>query len=443
MNQTVSFSGGFRPGRLSANRATVLSVLDVGSSKICCMIARLTPQPISSVLPGRSHSIEVLGFGYQRSRGIKSGVVVDMDAAETAIRQAVDSAERSAGLTVDSLLLSVSAGRFSSETFSSSVLLDGREVEATDIREVLASGCEQVAQDGRTILHALPIGYALDSQTGIRDPEGMVAGELGVDMHVVSADASPLRNLELCINRSHLSLDGIVASPYASGLASLVDDEARMGCACIDMGGGTTTVSIFLNNELVFTDAIALGGQHVTMDLARGLSSAVNDAERLKVLHGTALILRDDDGETVSINSVGDGAAPQNIQIPLSLVSRIIRARVEETFEMIRDRVARSGFAGAIGRRVVLTGGASQLSGVADVASQILGANIRLGRPMGVTGLPKTAKGPAFSASAGLLIYPQICEREFTGRSSMASRMLSAANGGPFAKVGRWLRESF
>ncbi|MEL6947030.1 MAG: cell division protein FtsA [Pseudomonadota bacterium] len=443
MSAAPIFSGGFRPGRLSTNRSSILSVLDVGSSKICCMIARLTPRNESEVLPGRSHAIEVLGFGYQRSGGIKSGVVVDMEAAETAIRQAVDSAERSSGLTVDSLLLCVSAGRLTSGTFSSSILMDGREVENRDIRSVLAAGCDQLAEDGRMILHALPIGYGLDGQTGIRDPEGMVAMELGVDMHVVSADASPLRNLELSINRAHLSLDGIVATPYASGLASLVDDEARMGCACIDMGGGTTTISIFLNNALVFTDAIAIGGHHVTMDLARGLSTPIHDAERLKVLHGSAQILRDNDADTVNVNRVGEDGGSQQSQIPLSLVSRIIRARVEEIFEMLRDRVVRSGFAGAIGNRVVLTGGASQLTGLSGVASDLLGANIRLGRPMGLLGLPKTAKGPAFSAAAGLLIYPQMSEREFSGRSSVASRMLTAAQGGPFAKMGRWLRESF
>ena len=200
------------------------------------MIAKLRPVGGSQVLPGRSHSIEILGFGHQRSRGIKSGVVVDMDEAEKALRLAVDGAERSAGLTVDSLILSVSAGRLSSDTFSSSIVLGGREIEAADVQSVLAAGHEHARRDDRSTLHALPIGYTIDQEHGIQDPVSMVGQELGVDMHVVSADLAPLRNLENCINRSHLSVDGMVAAPYASGLAALVDDEARMGCACIDMG---------------------------------------------------------------------------------------------------------------------------------------------------------------------------------------------------------------
>ncbi|CAG0911224.1 unnamed protein product, partial [Cyprideis torosa] len=185
-----------------------------------------------------------------------------MDEAEKAIRLAIDSAERSAGVTVDSLILAVSAGRIGSDTFSSSITIGGREVERNDIRRVLAAGHDHAARDDRATLHALPIGYTLDQEHGIDDPISMMGDELGVDMHVVSADRAPLHNLESCINRSHLSVEGMVAAPYASGLAAMVDDEARMGCACIDMGGGTTSVSIFLGGRLVFADAVAVGGSH-------------------------------------------------------------------------------------------------------------------------------------------------------------------------------------
>ena len=262
-------------------------------------------------------------------------------------------------------------------------------------------------------------------------------------MHVVSADLAPLRNLENCINRSHLSVDGMVAAPYASGLAALVDDEARMGCACVDMGGGTTTVSIFLNGRLVFADAVAVGGNHVTMDLARVLSTPVADAERLKVLHGRAMPAQMDEGEMVSVPPIGDDPHAMPHQISIAQVSQIIRPRIEETFEFVRDRINRSGFAGAVGRRIVLTGGASQLSGVSEVATRILDANIRLGRPMGIAGLPKTAKGPAFSAVAGLLIYPQIAGIEYVERSSGAVKLLANSGGGAFSRMGRWLKESF
>lgn len=429
-----------RFGKLPTGKPAVISVLDVGSSKICCMIARLRPCEDSSILPGRSHKVEVLGMGYQRSQGIKSGVVVDMEAAERAIRLAIDSAERESNMTVDSLIVSVSAGRISSQTFSSDVDLFGREVRAADISAVLAAGYNHCKDDERETLHALPIGYTLDGEQNISDPQSMVGNKLGVDMHVVSVDAAPIRNLELCINRAHLFVDGMVAAPYASGLAALVDDEARLGAACIDMGAGTTTISIFLNGNLVFADAVAVGGNHVTMDLARCFSIRVNDAERLKVLHGTASVPQSEHSETLTIPSIEDAGPP--VQMTVAQCAQVIRPRVEETFEMVRERINRSGFANVIGRRVVLTGGASQLSNVSDVASSVLDANVRLGRPLGISGLPNNGKGPGFSAAAGMMIFPQVASNEFVSGLPRIGT-LGNQNTGTFARMGRWVRESF
>ncbi len=432
-----------RVGRLSTNKSAIVSVLDVGSTKISCMIARLRPRSGVDVLPNRSHSIEVLGFGYQRSRGMKSGVVVDMDEAEKALRLAVDAAENSAKMPVESLIVSVSSGRLGSETFSSGIALNGHEVEPSDIRSVLAAGHRNAVRDQRAILHALPIGYSIDLEHGIREPLGMVGAELGVDMHLVSCDAAPLRNLENCINRSHLRVDGMVAAPYASGLSALVEDETQMGCACIDMGGGTTTVSIFLNGQLVFADAIAVGGNHVTMDIARLLSMRVSDAERLKVLHGKASPAQVDESELIAVPPIGDDGHVMPDQVSVAQLAQFIRPRVEETFELIRDRINRSGFAGAVGRRIVLTGGASQLVGISEVATRVLSANIRLGRPMGISGLPKTAKGAAFSTAAGLLIYPQVAGSEYADRTSRTANLVAHSSGGSLSRMTRWLKESF
>ena len=192
----------------------------------------------------------MIGIGHQKSRGVKSGVVVDLDRAEQAIRLAVDAAERMAGLTVDSLIVNLAAGRLKSETFSATINLGGHEVDEADIKRVLAAGAKQALKAEREVVHSLPIGFSLDGERGVRDPRGMVGDTLGVDMHVLTGDAAPLRNLELCINRSHLSVERMVATPYASGLAALVDDELEMGAACIDMGGGTTTISVFCRRQV-------------------------------------------------------------------------------------------------------------------------------------------------------------------------------------------------
>jgi cell division protein FtsA len=423
-------------------RSQIVSILDVGTSKICCLIARLTPCEPGEALPGRTHSVEVLGIGHQRSRGIKSGVVANLDAAEQAIRQAVDAAERMAGVTVQSLIVNLSSGRLTSENYSANVALSGPVTEG-DIGRVLAAGRRHSVTEGRSVIHSLPIGYSLDADSGIADPRGMLGQRLGVDMHVVSAESPPLRNLELCINRCHLSIETVVATPYASGLAALADDEAELGCACIDFGGGTTTIAVFMKGQFVHTDAVAIGGQHITVDVARGLSARLEDAERLKTMYGSALPGISDERDFLSVPPLGDDEEDEGPNsVPRSALTRIIRPRVEEILELVRDRLNSSGFASLVGRRMVLTGGASQLTGLAEAARRILARNVRLGRPLGIAGMPELAKGPAFSTAVGLLIYPQVAEMEQFDRG-YETYFAKTGTGGYLARVGDWLRESF
>ncbi|MGF0538576.1 cell division protein FtsA [Agrobacterium sp. ES01] len=427
---------------LSSKRMQIVSVLDIGSTKVVCMIGRLTPCKESDVLPGRTHSVEIIGIGHQRSRGVKCGVIADLDAVESVIRNAVDAAERMAGLTIDSLIVNVSAGRLGSDVYTATIDLGGQEVEAGDLRKVLVAAGQQSQNNDRAVLHSLPTGFMLDGERGVRDPLGMYGDALGVDMHVVTAERAALKNLELCINRAHLSVEGVVATPYASGLAALVDDEVELGCAAIDMGGGTTTISVFAEGKLIHTDAIGLGGHHVTTDLARGLSTRIEDAERLKVVHGSALSTAADERDVIAVPPIGEDDRDLPSQVSRALISRIIRARIEETLELIRDRIQKSGFSPVVGKRIVLTGGASQLTGLPEAARQILARNVRIGRPMGVSGLPAAAKGPAFSTAVGLMIYPQVADLEtHAGQNGLFSPF---ANGnGRIARVGQWLRESF
>jgi cell division protein FtsA len=292
------------------------------------------------------------------------------------------------------------------------------------------------------VMHSLPIGYSLDGNRGMHDPIGMLGETLGVDMHVVTADEAPLRNLELAINRCHLEVETVVATPYASGLAALVDDEAELGVACIDMGGGTTTLSIFHGGEFVHADAIAVGGQHVTLDVARGLSTNLADAERIKARHGSALPSISDEKDILTIPPVGEDERDHPNTVPRSALTRIIRPRVEETLELTREMLTKSGFSGEVGKRVVLTGGASQLTGLAETARRMFGRNVRLGRPLGVAGLPEAAKSPAFAAAVGLAIYPQVAQIE-QFRARRPSLLSMTGTDGYFARVGRWIKDSF
>ena len=425
----------------ASRRSGILTVLDVGSSKVCCVVAKLKPREDGNLLRGRSHRIQVIGIGHQKSHGVKSGVVIDLDRAEHAIRLSVDAAERMAGLTVDSLIVNMTAGRLKSETFNATINLGGHEVDENDIKRVLAAGAKQALKSEREVMHALPVGFSLDGERGVRDPRGMIGDTLGVDMHVMTGDSAPLRNLELAINRSHLSVERMIATPYAAGLAALVDDELEMGAACIDMGGGTMTISVFSEGKFVYGDSIPVGGNHVTLDLAKGLSTSLEAAERLKVMHGSALPGSADDRDLVTIQPIGEeGEAPQ--QIPRSVMTRIIRARIEETLELLRERLNKSGYGNVVGKRVVLTGGASQLAGMPEAARRVLGRNVRVGRPLGVAGLPEAAKGPAFSTAVGLMIYPQVAS--FESRSTFGvSRFKMTGTGGRLHRMGQWLRDSF
>ncbi|MCV6548120.1 MAG: cell division protein FtsA [Cohaesibacter sp.] len=426
---------------LNQKRSSIITILDIGSSKVCCIIARLSPRPSGEALRYRTHHVQVLGFGLHQAKGMKSGVIVDLDQAENSIRLAVDAAERQADITVESLIVNVSCGRLSSDTLSATVSLNGHEVDDADIRRVLHAGAEHLLTVDRSVVHSMPIGYSLDGGKGIRDPRGMLGDELAVDMHVVTAQSAPLKNLELCVNRCHLEVEMMVATPYASGLACLVDDEAELGVACVDMGGGTTTLSIFMDGQFVHSDAIAIGGTHVTMDLARGLSTRLADAERIKTLHGSALLSLSDDQELVAVPPVGDDDRDLLNQVPKAALTRIIRPRVEEILELVRDRLQASGFSSHVGRRVVLTGGASQLTGIPETARRMLGRNVRLGRPLGVAGLPDVAKGPSFATAVGLLIYPQVSQIEQFERLAVKPRL--TGTDGYFSRVGQWLRESF
>ena len=437
---------GLKNKGLPTNRSTVISVLDVGTAKVCCVIARLHPKHDGIEFSGRTHVVEVIGFGHQRSRGIKGGVVVDLDEAEQAIRLAVDAAERRAGMTIESLIVNVSGSRMHSNAFSASVSLAGQDVVENDIRRVLEAGRNHSTQDDAAVLHSLPIGYSIDGNRGIKDARGMIGERLAVDMHVVTANDASLRNLEVAVNRCHLAVEDFIVSPYASGLACLAGDEAELGVTCIDLGGGTTTAAVFLEGKFVHCDGLALGGQHVTMDIARGLSTSLRQAEMIKVKHGSVLPGIVNDFVSVPVQQIGDETGIGGDVSP-SILAKIIRPRVEETLELIRDRLNASGFAALVGRRVVLTGGASQLTGMTELARSILGKNVRLGRPLGVSGLPTEARSAAFSSIVGLMIYPQTADSKqdigwLPNRSSTQSRDMTGTDG-YFGRMGRWLAENF
>ncbi|MEN3931324.1 cell division protein FtsA [Microvirga sp. W0021] len=434
-----SFTHNMKP--LSARRSATLSVLDVGTNKVVCLVAELRPAEGLEALKGRTHLARIIGIGHQRSLGIKAGAIVDLDAAEMSIRHAVHAAERMAKVEIQSVIVNMTGGRVGSQHFEAEVNVRN-PVTNNDLYRVLETASRHDPRTGRLPLHALPTGFMLDAQRNIVDPTGMIGEKLGVDLHVVSSENAATRNLMLAVERCHLGVEAVVATPYASGLAALVDDEADMGCAVIDLGAGTTSTSVFSNGYLVHADVIAVGAHHVTMDIARGLSTRVASAERIKTLYGSTVPSSSDDRDLIAVPQVDEDERDIPNHIPKSHLVRIIRPRVEEILELVRDRLRHSGFLGVASRRIVLTGGGSQLVGVPELARQIFKGQVRVGRPLGIKGLPEAAKGPAFSTAVGLLVYPQVAHIEyFEPRSSGFFK--GTGTDGYFSRVGRWLRESF
>ncbi len=420
-------------------RTTVVAALDIGTSKIACLIGRLKPLGAGSVLRGRSHTVELIGFGQTRARGIKAGAIVDMNKAEEAIRLAVDAAERSAKVEIGSVVLAISGGRLGSESFAASARLLGPSVEENDVSRVLDAASLHSVRDGRGVLHSLPTTFALDQVNGIREPRGMLGDVLSADLHVITADLPALKNLVLCVERCHLAVDGLIAAPYAAGLAVLAADEMEIGSTLIDFGMGTTTTAVFAQGECMHVDGIALGGAQVTMDLARGLSTRVQEAERVKTLHASALVGASDETELVTVPAIDGGESDAPNAVSRAQIVRMVKPRVEEILEMIRDRLKAANMLSAASRRMVLTGGASQLNGLAEVVARIFNTEVRVGRPLGMTNFSETAKSPAFAVAAGLLAYPQYAGREhFEPR-----RRHKGSEANYLTRVGEWIRQSF
>jgi cell division protein FtsA len=427
---------------LSSRRSATLSVLDIGTSKVVCLVAELQPTEGLEALRGRTHLARIIGIGHQRSQGLKGGVVIDLEAAEASIRQAVHAAERMAKVEIRSVIVNLTGGRLASQHFAAEIGVRGGAVTPNDLHRVLEAASSHSPNPGRAVLHALPTGFSLDGQEAIVDPSGMIGGTLGVDLHVLTAEGSAARNLMLAVERCHLGIEAVIATPYASGLSTLVDDEADMGVAVVDLGGSTTSVGVFAGGHLVHADALAVGGMHVTMDIARGLTTRFACAERLKTLHGAAISSNSDERDMVAVDPIEGDEREVAQHVPKSHLVRIIKPRVEEILELVHDRLKEAGFAAQAGRRLVLTGGGSQLVGLPEAARRILRGQVRVGRPLGIKGLPEAAKGPAFSAAVGLLVYPQVAHLEhFEPRG--AGVFAGTGTDGYMSRVGRWLRDSF
>ncbi|WP_062763428.1 cell division protein FtsA [Falsirhodobacter sp. alg1] len=396
--------------RRAAIQRGVIAILDVGSTKIACLILRfdgpdrMREQDGVGSMAGQSQ-FRVIGAASTRSRGVRFGEISVMNETERAIRTAVQGAQKMAGVRVDHVIASFSGGDPRSYGLAGEWELQDSVVSEQDVARVL-SACEVPDIGiGREVMHAQPVNFALDHRTGLGDPRGQIGNRLACDMHMLSVDAGTVQNLLYCIKRCDLELAGIASSAYVSGVSSLVEDEQELGAACIDMGGGSTGLSIFIKKHMIYSDTVRMGGDHVTSDIAKGLQIPLAQAEKIKTLKGGIHATGMDDRDMIPIGAdTGDWDKDSRTVSRTELIG-IMRPRVEEILEEVRVRLDAAGFDHLPSQQIVLTGGASQVPGLEGLASRILGQRVRLGRPLRVQGLPHQVTGPAFASAVGLCLF--------------------------------------
>jgi cell division protein FtsA len=407
-------------GEVPAFRPGLVTALDIGSSKIACLIGR-----------AEHGSLRILGAALRESQGIRAGTVVSLDLVEESIRDCVAAAENHADARIQNVLISVNCGQPVSVTSRAVMTLDGELVTDAHLRALLAEGRSRCVVEGHDIIQSAPTAYVVDEARGVRDPSGMFCQRIGVAMHAVAVKPSPLQNLKLAVERCHLNIVGSLFAPYASGLSTLTEDEKQLGATLIDMGAGVTSIAVFLEGHLVHADVVPMGGWQVTTDLARMLSAPLSAAERTKTLFGAALGDLEAGADVVAISQMGEDGEEAAMRVPRSMLTRIIQARLEETLGEVQSRLRASGFDVAAGRRAVLTGGACQLAGARELAARVLNKQVRIGRPQNLPGLPAAASGPDYATAVGLL---------FAG-ATMAPEILNPDPvSGPDQKAGKgWL----
>lgn len=369
----------------------LIAVLDIGSTKVACVIARIRAAGV----------IEVKGVGHHNAQGFRAGVITDIKLAEQSILSVLDAAEQMAGTSIDRVIVSISGATIKSHHVNARMTISGHMVTEKDVARIISQslGCYK-----QPVVHYVPLDYSIDGVGGIKDPSGMYGDVLLSRLHVITASSALLVNLSNCLADCQVDIDGFMVAAYASGIACLTPDELEQGCTVVDMGGGTTSLAIFKGGNVIHTDVIPLGGLHVTADIAQGLSTNMASAERVKTLHGHLISTVADYKEMIEVPYIGEEMI-EGYSVPRALLVSIIRARIEETLEIVHQRLRDSGFESLAGKNIILTGGGSQLMGLKELASRMFNKQVRIGVPKTLEGINSVIYGNGFSTVIGMLQF--------------------------------------
>ena len=373
-----------------AKRSSIVVGLDIGTSKICAIVGELT-----------ENGPEIIGLGTHGSQGLRKGVVINIEATVNSIKKAVEEAGLMAGCEIHTVFTSISGGHIKAFNSHGIVAVKNKEVAQRDLDRVIDAAKAVAIPLDREVLHVVPQDYIIDEQDGIKEPLGMSGVRLEAKVHIITGSVTAAQNIVKCCNRTGLNVAEIVMAPLAAAEAVLSEEERELGVLLVDMGGGTTDIAVYHDGTLKHTAVLSIGGNHVTSDIAAGLRTPFNDAERIKRRYGFAKARMVTEDERVDVPNVGGkGAGTVSRQI----LCEIIEPRLDEIFELIQREVAKSGFEGALASGVVITGGAMLLPGALELAERSFGLPVRLGLPAHVGGLVDVIDSPAYAAGVGLVL---------------------------------------
>ncbi|MGH2499085.1 MAG: cell division protein FtsA, partial [Candidatus Limnocylindria bacterium] len=372
----------------------VLVAIDIGTTKVCVLIGELA----------RSGGVDVVGIGQAPSDGLRKGVVIDIDRTVQSVAAAAEAAERLSGLKIHSALVAISGSHIGSQNSRGMVAVSGHrhDVAREDTQRAIDAARAISIPNTREILHVIPRGYVVDGQAGVRDPIGMSAVRLEVETHIVTASSTSAQNLTKCVQRAGVEVDELVLAPLAAAEAVLAPEDRELGSALVDIGGDTTDVAVFQDGSIAHAASIPIGGRSITGDLGIGLRLAPDAADSLKVRSGSALPLEVDPDEVIQVVSIGEDV-PHGVT--RRKIAEIVQSRVEELFEFVAAEIAAAGATNRLQAGLVLTGGGSQLAGLARAARDQLGVSVRVGAPTGLGGLTDQIGGPPYAAASGLLLW--------------------------------------
>jgi cell division protein FtsA len=413
----------------------LISAIDIGSSKVSALIAGQTD----------SGELLVLGTGQRESRGVTRGCIADIEQAELSVRHAVEQAERIAGTNIDRVWVGMSSGGLDSLLAPVEIELGGDRITQDDIDQLLQAGRANIQTGGKMPLHIQPTLYSLDGVGGVANPLGLHADRLGVDIHVVLADQSPVRNIDMTARAAHLDVESVVVAPVATGRACLTAEERDLGVALVELGASITNVSVFIGGMLVGLETIQKGASDITADIASTFGIRLAQAERLKCFHGSALTSPRDHQEILDVgpDENGNEVAAHAPRITKAQLNAVVCQRVDSIVSDIGRALKELGFSGPSSHQVVLTGGGAELKGIAEHMQGALGRTVRIGKPMGLSGLPEAHSGPAFSTLVGLILYAASERVDLNSGYDLRSGQMSDVSPSLFERIKRAIRENF